>query len=267
MNPLLKESNHKFKTINFNEIKLEHFMPAIHESIDIAKNNISNIKSNAEAPNFKNTIIALETSEETLSRVVTVYFHLFGSESTPEFQALANEISPILANFGNDITLDQELFEKVESVYNNEYETLDYEDKRLLEITYKSFVRNGAKLDDKNKAELRKVDEELSALSPKFSNNTLGATNEYELWLSKDDLDGLPEMYLESAKMAAKAKNRPDDWLVTLQMPSLFPFMKFSTRRDLRKELSMAMGTKCTSGKFDNRDLIKRIVSLNHKRA
>ena len=267
MNPLLKESNHRFKTINYNEIKLEHFMPAIKESVQLAMTNIASIKSNSNTPDFKNTIVALETSEETLDRVVTVYFHLFGSESTPEFQALANEISPILANFSNDINLDQELFQKVEHVYENEYDNLNHEDKRLLEITYKSFVRNGAKLSADKKSELRKVDEDLSVLSPKFSNNTLGATNEYELWLSKDDLDGLPEMYLESAKMAAKAKNRPDEWLVTLQMPSLFPFMKFSTRRDLRKELSMAMGTKCTSGKFDNRGLIKKIVSLNHKRA
>ena len=262
MNPLLKESTHRFKTINFNDIKLEHFMPAIKEGVDLAKTNVDSIKSNSDTPSFKNTIVALETSEEILDRAVTVYFHLFGSESTPEFQALANEISPMLASFGNDINLDQELFKKVEYVYDNERDSLNHEDKRLLDITYKSFVRNGAKLDDESKAELRKVDEELSVLSPKFSNNTLGATNDYQLWLSKDDLDGLPEMYLESAKMAAKSKNRPDEWLVTLQMPSLFPFMKFSTRRDLRKELSMAMGTKCTSGKFDNRELIKKIVQI-----
>jgi len=267
MNPLLRESDHKFKTINFNEIKLEHFMPAIKEGIQIAKSNISDIKSNSNSPDFNNTIVALETSEETLSRAVTVYFHLFGSESTPEFQALANEISPLLANFGNDVNLDQELFQKVEHVYSNQYDSLNHEDKRLLEITYKSFVRNGAKLGDDKKSELRKVDEQLSVLSPKFSNNTLGATNEYELWLSEDDLDGLPEMYLESAKMAAKAKGEPDKWLVTLQMPSMFPFMKFSTRRDLREKLSMAMGTKCTGGKFDNTGLIKQIVDLNHKRA
>ena len=267
MNPLLKDSNHKFKTISFNEIKLEHFMPAIKEGIEISRANIENIKSNQNSPDFENTIIALETSEETLSRAVTVYFHLFGSESTPEFQALANEISPMLANFGNDVTLDEKLFKKVEYVYDNEYASLNAQDKRLLEITYKSFVRNGAKLDDNKKSELRRVDEELSSLSPKFSNNTLSATNEYELWLSKEDLDGLPEMYLESAKMAAKAKNRPDEWLVTMQMPSMYPFMQFSTRRDLREKLSVAMATKCTSGKFDNRDVIKRIVSLNHERA
>ena len=267
MNPLLKDSDHKFKTINFNDIKLEHFMPAVNEGIKQARENIDNIKSNTDSPTFQNTIVALETSEETLSRAVTVYFHLFGSESTPEFQALANEISPMLANFGNDVTLDEELFKKVEYVYDNEHTSLNAQDKRLLEITYKSFVRNGAKLDDNKKNELRRVDEELSSLSPKFSNNTLSATNEYQLWLSKEDLDGLPEMYLESAKMAAKAKNRPDEWLVTMQMPSMYPFMQFSKRRDLREKLSVAMATKCTSGKFDNRDIIKRIVSLNHERA
>mgnify|MGYP001200156735 FL=1 len=267
MNPLLKDSDHKFKTVNFNDIKLEHFMPAVNEGIKQARENIDNIKSNADSPTFQNTIVALETSEETLSRAVTVYFHLFGSESTPEFQALANEISPILASFSNDINLDQELFQKVKYVHDNEYDNLEHEEQRLLEITYKSFVRNGAELDDIKKGELRKVDEELSVLSPKFSNNTLGATNEFELWLSEDDLEGLPEMYLESAKMAAKAKNRPDEWLVTLQMPSMYPFMQFSKRRDLREKLSMAMGTKCTGGKFDNRELIKRIVNLNHKRA
>jgi len=267
MNPLLKEGSHRFKTIEFDSISLEHFMPAVEESINIARQNINKIKINKEASSFQNTILALETSEEDLERVVSTYFHLLSSESTPEFQSLANEISPMLANFGNDVTLDQELFKKVEEVYSNSYDSLDFEDKRLTEITYKSFVRNGAKLDDDKKDELRKVDEKLSSLSPKFSNNVLAATNDYELWLSKDDLEGLPEMYLESAKMAAKAKNNPQKWLVTLQMPSMFPFMKFSKRRDLREKLSMAMGSKCTSGEFDNRDLIKNIVGLNHQRA
>ena len=168
MNPLLMESKNKFKTIEFNNIKLEHFMPAIHEAISIAKVNIANIKSSNDKPTFKNTIVALEISQEDLDRAVSVYFHLFSSESTPEFQALASEISPILANFGNDITLDKELFERVESVYNKDYDNLDFEDKRLTEITYKSFTRNGANLDEKSKIQLRKVDEELSSSSSKF---------------------------------------------------------------------------------------------------
>jgi len=267
MNPLLVEGKNQFKTIEFNNINLEDFMPAIHKSIDMARSNIDKIKSTDDNPTFKNTIVALETGQQDLDRVISVYFHLFSSESTPEFQALANEISPILANFGNDITLDDELFNKIESVYQNEYSNLDFEDKRLTEITYKSFTRNGAQLNEHKKKQLRKIDEELSSLSPKFSNNVLNATNKYELWLSEDDLGGLPEMYLESAKMAAKAKNRPKEWLVTLQMPSMFPFMKFSTRRDLREKLSMAMGSKCTVGEFDNQDIIKKIVDLNHRRA
>ena len=267
MNPLLVEGKNQFKTIEFNNINLEDFMPAIHKSIDMARSNIDKIKSTDDNPTFKNTIVALETGQQDLDRVISVYFHLFSSESTPEFQALANEISPILANFGNDITLDDELFNKIESVYQNEYSNLDFEDKRLTEITYKSFTRNGAQLNEHKKKQLRKIDEELSSLSPKFSNNVLNATNKYELWLSEEDLGGLPEMYLESAKMAAKAKNRPKEWLVTLQMPSMFPFMKFSTRRDLREKLSMAMGSKCTVGEFDNQDIIKKIVDLNHRRA
>ena len=113
MNPLLKESTHRFKTVEFDNIKLEDFMPAIHDSINIAKENIKEIKSKTEIPDFKNTILALETSQDDLDRVVSIYFHLFSSESNPEFQALANQISPILANFGNDITLDDELFEKI----------------------------------------------------------------------------------------------------------------------------------------------------------
>ena len=242
-------------------------MPAINESIDIAEKNIYYIKSNKETPSFENTILPLETSQDDLNKVVRIYFHLFSSESTPKLQALADKISPILANFENDVILDDKLFKKVESVYENQYKNLKFEDKRLTEITYKDFLRNGARLDKNKKDKLRKIDEELSSLSPKFSNNVLAATNEYELWLSKDDLDGLPEMYLESAKMAAKAKNKPDNWLVTLQMPSLYPFMKFSKRRDLRKQLSMAMGTKCTNGKFNNTELIKKIVDLSHQRA
>ena len=257
-NPLLEKFDQPFGTIPFDEVKTDHFVPALDAAIK---------EANPENPTFENTILAQELSGKKLGRVATTYFHLFGSESDQDFQNLAGEISPKLAKFGNDINLNKNLFERVEEVYLNHLDTLNEEDARLTELSYKGFVRNGAKLSDEDKDKIRSLDEELSTLSPQFSNNSLNATNSYELWLTENDLDGLPQMIKDGAKMAAKSKGREDEWLFTLQFPSYYPFMKFSSRRDLRKELMTASVTKCNGGEFDNTDICKRIAKLKHERA
>ena len=266
-NPLLEKFDQPFGTIPFNKITTDDFVPALDAAIEEAKSEIDAIASNPENPTFENTILAQELSGKKLGRVATTYFHLFGSESNQDFQNLAGEISPKLAKFGNDINLNKNLFERVEEVYLNHLDTLNEEDARLTELSYKGFVRNGAKLSDEDKDRIRSLDEELSTLSPQFSNNSLNATNSYELWLTENDLDGLPQMIKDGAKMAAKSKGREDEWLFTLQFPSYYPFMKFSSRRDLRKELMTASVTKCNGGEFDNTDICKRIAKLKHERA
>ena len=266
-NPLLEKFDQPFGTIPFKDIKTEHFIPALDAAIDEAKQEIDAIATNQEAATFENTVLAQELAGKKLGRVASSYFHLFGSESDQEFQSLAGQISPKLAKFGNDINLNQELFSRVEHVYESHMNSLNEEDARLTEISYKGFVRNGAKLSDSDKEKIRSLDEEMSTLSPEFSNNGLNATNAYELWLDEEDLAGLPDMIKEGAKMAAKSKGKDDKWLFTLQFPSYFPFMKFSDRRDLREELMRASVTKCNGGEFDNTELCKRIAKLKHERA
>ena len=266
-NPLLEKFTNPFQTIPFERIKKEHFVPAIEIAIREAENEISNIIENKNHVTFKNTILPFELSGSMLNKVSTIYFHLFGSESDNDFQSLAQEISPKLAKYNNDINLNKELFKKIEYVYENEMSSLGVEEQRLTEVLYKNFIRNGAKLNDDDQRTLRAIDQEMSTLSPKFSNNNLSATNHYELWLDKKDLDGIPELAVNAAKIAAKEKNKDNKWLFTLQMPSYLPFMKFSSRRDLREKLMKAAVTKCNKDDFDNTELCKKIAHLKHQRA
>lgn len=266
-NPLLIDSEQPFGTIPFKEIENEDFLPAIEISLKEAKNNIKLIVDNLDQANFKNTILPLEMSSEKLDKVSTIYFHLFGSESDQEFQSMANEISPVLAGYSNDIMLNRELFQKVEYVYRNLKPEMKKQDQKLTEVWYKEFTRNGALLDISKKNKLRQIDEELSLLSPKFQNNNLNATNAFELWLCESDLAGLPSSAIEAAKIAAKDKGKKDKYLITLQATSFQPFITFSEDRDLRKKVFAAFTSKCNGDEFDNTIIVKKIVKLKHKRA
>ena len=266
-NLLLNEFKTPFGTIPFDEIKTEDFLPAIDLAIQEAEIEVSKIINNPEKPSFKNTVLAMELLGKKLNQVTTVYYHLFGSESNSELKALSETISPKLANFENDISLNSHIFKRVKKVYENQLNNLPEEDARLTQLSYINFIRNGANLSEDDKIKIRLIDEEMSTLSPQFSNNNLNATNDFELWLEKSDLVGLPKMIINSAKMEAKGKGRDDKWLVTLQFPSYYPFMKFSKRRDLREKLMLASSTKCNGGKFDNTTICKKIAKLKHKRA
>ena len=266
-NPLLKPNEQPFDTVPFEDIKTSDFLPAINFSLKEAVQNIEKITGNSNPADFSNTILALEMSSEKLDKVSTVYFHLFGSESDKDFQDLASQISPILANYNNDIMLDKRLFNRVKSVFDQMSPSMKKQDKKLTEVWYKEFIRNGATLGDDEKDKLRKLDAELSTLSPQFQNNNLNATNSYELWLNEKDLDGLPEIAINAAKVDAIGKGKPDDWLITLQMPSFQPFITFSSNRELRKEIMSAFSRKCNGDDFDNTSIVKKIVKLKHKRA
>ena len=174
-NPLLNTFNTPFNTVPFNEIKLEHFLPAVKKGIETGLQNLKKIQDNTEEPTFENTILLLESNSEDLGKVLTVYFNLYNSEADEEFQKLAEEISPICSDFDNDIYLNEKIFLKVKSVFEN-IDKLNLEDVRLTEKYYKSFVRSGALLSDKDKEKMRKIDRELSVLSPRFSKNVLNAT-------------------------------------------------------------------------------------------
>ena len=227
------------------------------------------IVENSELPTFENTVEALDFSGELLSRISSIFFNLNHAETSEEIQKIAKEVSPLLSEFGNDIGLNEELFKRIKSVYDNKSElTLTPEQTTLLEKNYKSFVRNGANLNDSDKEILRTIDKEISQTSLSFGENLLAATNKYELHITNiDDLAGLPEGVIEAATMTAKAKNK-EGWVFTLDYPSYIPFMTYADNRELRKEMSFASGSKTNKGdNLDNQNNVLKIVKLRHQRA
>ncbi len=265
MNPLLQP----FDTAPFSSIKNEDFTPAFLKAIEDARAEIDVIANRAEAATFENTIEALEYSGRQLDRVSSVFFNLNAAETNEDIQKIAQEISPLLSEFSNDITLNAALFSKVKSVYDlRDTLTLDVEQETLLDKKYKSFSRNGANLPDGKKKRLREIDAELSKLKLTFGENVLSETNTYEMHLPDEkDLDGLPEGEKEAAAQLAKSKEK-EGWLITLDFPSYIPFMKYANNRTLRKELALAYGSKCfhNDGK-DNQENVLKITRLRHERA
>ena len=267
-NSLLKPLTAKDMALPFNEIKVGDYIPALLEAIVEAKANVEAIKNQKET-SFENTILALEMASEKVDRVSGVYFNLFSAEASPEVQALAQQISPIVSAFASDVSLDEKLFQKIKFVFDHREQLgLKGEELRLTEKSYKDFARNGALLDDSKKEELRNLDQELSVLSPQFSENVLKATNAFELWITHEaDLAGLPEGAREAAAHSAEAKGQKGKWLFNLQAPSLIPFITYSERRELREQLWRANSSKGFGGPFDNQEIIKKIITLKAKRA
>ncbi len=263
-NPLLQEFKTPHHAAPFQLIENSHYLPAFKETIVLAEKEVAAIINNTEAPTFENTIVALEEGGKLLSRTAGVFFNLLSSETSDELQGIAQEVSPLLTKFQNDINLNPELFKKVEMVYASK-DNLDLttEQKTLLENTYIGFKRRGAKLDEVQKQKFREISTELSKLSLKFGENVLKETNSYQLNITdKNQLKGLPEGTLEAAAGKAKAK-KLEGWVFDISMPSYLPFMKYADNRDLRKELYMAYGSKAFKGnEFDNQENVKRIVEL-----
>ncbi|WP_273272707.1 M3 family metallopeptidase [Maribacter polysiphoniae] len=264
-NPLLQS----FDTAPFSKIKNEHFKPAFLQAIEDARAEIDAITVNTAAPTFENTIEALEFSGQQLDRVSSVFFNLNSAETNEEIQKIAQEVSPLLSEFSNDITLNEALFKRIKSVYEQKDQLdLTVEQDTLLDKKYKSFSRNGANLPEDKKQRLREIDTELSKLKLKFGENVLAETNSFEMLLTdENDLDGLPEGEKEAAAQMAKSKNK-EGWLVTLDYPSYIPFMKYAKNRELRKKLSLAFGSKAFhNNEFDNQENVLMIANLRHERA
>jgi len=264
-NPLLNS----FDLAPFTQIKNEHFLPAFKQLIEETKAEINAIAQNSSEATFENTIEALEFSGNQLDRVSSVFFNLNSAETNPELQKLAQEISPLLSEFGNDITLNEELFQRIKSVYDRKSTlTLTKEQEMLLDKKFKGFSRNGANLIGDKKEKLRAIDAELSTLKLKFGENVLAETNNFELHLTDEkDLDGLPEGEKEAASSLAKDKEK-DGWLITLAYPSYIPFMKYATNRELRKKIALAAGSQCfKKDEFNNEEVVLKIAKLRFDRA
>ena len=268
-NPFFENFDTPFETIPFSKIKTEHFIPAIDKAIEIGKENIESIVNNQNSADFDNTIEQFEIASELLGMISGVYWHLFGSHGSPDLKKLADEISLKMSNYQNDYVLNKALFSKVDKVYNDRLgANLDKHQLKLTEDVYIYFKRNGASLSDDDKVKLRKIDADLSALSPKFSNNVLSAQNKFELWIANEsDLEGLTDTSIDAAKVAAIKKGKEQEWLFTLQFPSYIPFLTYSAKRHLREKMLKAYGSLCNGGEYDNTQIVKDIVRLKHKRA
>ena len=263
-NTLLIEWNTPFGIAPFDRIRPEHFKPAVEEAIAVAKKEIDQIVSDVAEPGFTNTIEALEKAGSLLNRITPVLFNLNSSDTTPELQEAARDVSPMLANFSNDITLDPELFRKVKSVWDRRQSLVtDPEQLILLDRRYKSFIRGGAGLADDEKERFRAITVELSTLSLKFEENVLAETNDFTLHLATEaELSGLPDGIREAAAALAHEKGMKG-WLFTLHAPSFVPFMQYADRRELREKMFRAYARRAfRRNEYDNTELVLRISEL-----
>ncbi len=267
-NPLLEPFHTPFQSVPFESLKEEHFKPAILECIQQAKKDVADIVNNSESPTFANTIAALEAAGTRLNIVSATFFNVDAAETNDEIQQLAQELSPILAEYSNDIMLDEGLFQRVKHVYEADHSALSHEDLRLLEKTYKGFVRNGALLTDDEKEKLREIDKQLAVLTMKFSQHVLQETNDYTLHVQdQGQLAGLPDSILAAATEEAKSRGL-DGWVFTLHFPSFVPFMKYAANRELRKEMHLAAGQRAFKANANNNEgIVKEIVDLRQQRA
>ena len=269
MNILLNNFNTKHNTAPFSKIKNDDFKPAFITAIKEAKEEIQKIIENPNPPTFKNTIEALSFSGAKLDRISSIFFNLNSAETNDELQQIAQEISPLLSEFSNDITLNKDFFNRIKEVYENQNSfSSNTEQQTLLEKYYKNFVRNGANLSDKEKEKLREIDKQLAKLKLDFSQHVLADSNAFELLITDEkELEGLPKSAKESAKVLAEQKNKKG-WLITLDYPSYIPVMTYANNRELRKELSIAFGKRgFQNNKNNNEKIVLEIANLRHQRA
>ncbi len=263
-NPLLKDWNTPYSTPPFNLFESIHFKHAVEESIKTAEKEINYITENPEPPGFENTIAALDQAGEKLGRISSILYNLNSAETNKELQEVAQEVSPLLTRFSNDITLNFKLFERIKKVFENrEKSGLTAEQKILTERKHRNFLLGGAGLPEKERKRFREISEELSLLALKFDENVLEETNSFELHLTDfTDLEGLPESLIEMASMEAKKRDK-EGWVFTLHSPSFVPFMRYSEKRELRRKLFMAYSSRSFRGnEFDNSGYVIKIVRL-----
>jgi peptidyl-dipeptidase Dcp len=269
MKILTQYFNTKHNTAPFSQIKLVDYRPAFIENIAAAKAEIDAIINNPKAPTFENTIEAMDFSGNALDRLSSIFFNLNSAETCEEMQKIAQEVSPLLTEFSNDITLNEDLFKRIKTVYEQkESLNLNPEQATLLDKKFKSFSRNGALLSKDKKLKLRKIDTQLAKLKLTYGENVLAETNSYQLHITNEsDLKGLPKGAIEAAKSLAKSKEL-EGWVFTLDFPSYIPFVTYADNRELRREITIAAGKKAFQNNgFDNQKITLQIAKLRFERA
>lgn len=265
-NPLLVESTAPYGAPMFDKIKTEHYLPAFEQAIAEGKAEIDAIVSNPEAPTFENTIEAMEYAGGKLNNVAGIFFNLMEANTNEQMQVVAEQVTPMLTDYSMYVSLNAPLFERVKAVYQQKEQLqLDTDQSKLLEDSYKSFVRNGANLNEADQALYRQYSEELSLLTLQFGKNVLAATNAYQLHITDEaDLAGLPQYVVEMGAATAAEKGLTG-WVYTLDVPSYSPFMKNSQVRELRKQMYMGYNTRGIGGEYDNTDVVRKIADLRIK--
>jgi len=269
-NPLLQEFETPYGVPPFDEIKVEHFVPAYQEAIKEHNEEIAAIVNNPEAPSFENTIEAFEFSGKLLTQVDYTFNNLNQSFTSLEMQKVAQEVAPLLSKHSDDISLNMDLFKKIKAVYDQTDElNLTTEEARLLDVTYKKFERGGANLDSEKQEKLRKINEELSVLTLQFGDNILAETNNYKMVIdNEDDLAGLPDAVIQAAAEVAKNEGMEGKWIFTTHKPSMLPFLTYAKNRELRKKLHTAYIMRGDNdNEYDNKKNLSRIAALRVERA
>lgn len=264
MNPLLTDSTLPYGAPQFDKIKTEHYLPAFEQAITEAKAEIDAIVNNPDAPTFENTIAALDEAGGRLNDAAGIFYNLMEADTNDQMQGIAEKVSPMMTEYSMYVSLNEPLFARVKAVHESA-EGLEPDQARLLEKTWKSFVRSGANLGAEDKETYSKLSEQLSLLTLQYGKNVLAATNAFTLNLTDEaDLEGLPDFVREAAVEAAKSKEM-EGWAFDLSAPSYGAFMKYSTRRDLRQKMWMAYNTRATEGENSNIELCRQIAESRLK--
>jgi peptidyl-dipeptidase Dcp len=267
-NPFFKPFDTKHQTPPFSQINNSHWMEAVDHGIEIANGEINNITSQKEAPNFNNTIVALENVGADLNRVLNVFFNLLEANSDDEMMQQSIDISGKLSDYSTSIILNEELWKRVKTVFDNRNNyNLAAEDSMLLQKTYDSFAQSGATLVGADRDQFKKLSAELSQLTNQFGRNVQKELPTYKMYLKKNDLNGLPVSQIEAAALAAEQDGHKGEYLFTLDAPVYMAFMKYSERRDLREKMYRMYNGRNISGEYSNIDIIKRITELRRELA
>jgi peptidyl-dipeptidase Dcp len=269
-NPFYSEYDTPFGTPPFSKIKIEHYKPAFIDGMAQEKKEIDAIAKNPEPPTFENTVAAMEKTGELLDKVSFVFFNLTSSMTNDKMQKIAKELSPLLSQHRDDISLNEQLFERVKAVYEQKANlSLNVEQKMLLDEYYKSFVRGGANLNESEKEQFREINKELSMLSLQFGENILKENNRFEMVLDdQEDLAGLPEAVISAAAETAKERGHDGKWVFTLHKPSLIPFLQYSEKRDLREKMFKGYIMRGDNNdSLDTKAILSKIAALRVKRA
>jgi peptidyl-dipeptidase Dcp len=268
-NPFFTEYNTPFDVPPFEKIMAKHYMPAFEKGMADGRIEIEKLAIDKRKPTFENTIEAYDKTSQLLTNVSLVFFSQSSANTNDSLQKIEVDISPMLSGYRDEILLNAELFKKIKSVYDNQAKlNLNPEQKFLLENIYKGFVRNGANLSQKDQDTLKVLNRKLSVLTVKFSQNVLAETNNYKMYVNKEDLKGLPESVITTAAETAKESGQEGKWAFTTQRPSIFPFMQYSQNRNLRKQIYNAYTNRSNNGnEYDNNKILADIIKLRAERA